>query len=81
MVHTNLGRAVLPPEALDGRRRGGRARYTDLEVEPGARRARLAAGHVRDVLCTLTGADDALVVNNNAAAVLLALAATAAAAR
>jgi len=32
---------------------------------------------VHDVLCTVTGAEDALAVNNNAAAVLLALAATA----
>ncbi len=42
----------------------------------GARGSRLAG--VRQALCELTGAEDAIVVNNNAAAVLLTLAALAA---
>src|SRR5665811_1139092 len=51
--------------------------YTDLEysLTRGARASR--QDHIHDVLCTVTGAEDALAVNNNAAAVLLALVATA----
>ncbi len=76
IVHTNLGRAPLPDEAL---RRvaeiaGG---YSNLEyeIEAGTRGSRQA--HLADLLRRLTGAEAALVVNNNAAAVLLALAALA----
>ncbi|NLE21425.1 MAG: L-seryl-tRNA(Sec) selenium transferase [Actinobacteria bacterium] len=76
VVHTNLGRALLPPEAVDAVVTAA-AGYTDLEysLSRGERASR--QDHVHDVLCSVTGADDALVVNNNAAAVLLALAATA----
>ena len=51
--------------------------YTDLEMSllTGERASR--QDHLHDILCTLTGAEDALVVNNNAAAVLLALTAAA----
>jgi len=74
--HTNLGRAVLPQESVEAVVRAA-ANYTDLEmsVVSGERSSR--QDHLHDVLRTLTGAEDALVVNNNAAAVLLALAATA----
>jgi len=74
--HTNLGRAVLPQESVEAVLRAA-ANYTDLEMslETGERSSR--QDHVHDVLCTLTGAEDALVVNNNAAAVLLALVAIA----
>ncbi len=76
VVHTNLGRSLLPQEAVDAVVTAA-AGYTDLEYSlPGGERAS-RQDHVHDVLCTVTGADDALVVNNNAAAVLLALAATA----
>lgn len=74
--HTNLGRSLLPDTAVSALVTAARS-YTDLEVElgSGARGSRQA--HVRDIICTLTGAADAFVVNNNAAAILLALAATA----
>jgi L-seryl-tRNA(Ser) seleniumtransferase len=76
VVHTNLGRALLPQAAIDAVVTAASG-YTDLEysLARGDRASR--QDHVHDVLCTVTGAEDALVVNNNAAAVLLALAATA----
>jgi L-seryl-tRNA(Ser) seleniumtransferase len=76
VVHTNLGRAALPREAVDAVVTAASG-YTDLEYSlvRGERASR--QDHVHDVLCTVTGAEDALAVNNNAAAVLLALVATA----
>ena len=76
VVHTNLGRALLPQVAVDAVVTAASG-YTDLEysLARGDRASR--QDHVHDVLCTVTGAEDALAVNNNAAAVLLALAATA----
>jgi len=75
VVHTNLGRSVLPLESLEAIVMAA-GNYSDFEfgLADGARASR--QDHVHDVLCTLTGAEDALVVNNNAAAVLLAVAAT-----
>ena len=74
--HTNLGRAVLPAESIDAVAVAA-GNYTDLEMSllTGERASR--QDHLHDILCTLTGAEDALVVNNNAAAVLLALTAAA----
>src|SRR3954469_23235657 len=76
IVHTNLGRAPLPEEALARVVEIGRG-YSNLEfvLEQGARGSR--QDHVLDILRRLTGAEAALVVNNNAAAVMLALAALA----
>ena len=71
VVHTNLGRAPLADEVVAYM--AETARYTDLELqlEDGKRGGRISG--IREKLCALTGAEDALVVNNNAAAVLLAL--------
>lgn len=70
VLSTNLGRAVLPDAALLAliNVMGG---HSTLEInrETGRRGSRQV--HVRDLLCELTGAEDALVVNNNAAAVYL----------
>ena len=54
------------------------SQYTDLELRlaDGKRGGRLEG--IRQKLCAITGAEDALVVNNNAAAVLLILSAIAA---
>jgi L-seryl-tRNA(Ser) seleniumtransferase len=76
VAHTNLGRSVLPREALEAVVAVGGG-YSDLEFGLAAGERASRQDHVHDVLCMLTGAEDALVVNNNAAAVLLALAATA----
>jgi len=76
VVHTNLGRALLPPEAVEAVMLAASG-YTDLEFSLARGERASRQDHVHDVLCTVTGAEDALAVNNNAAAVLLALAATA----
>jgi L-seryl-tRNA(Ser) seleniumtransferase len=72
ILHTNFGRAPLCEEALKRVLEVSRG-YSNLEydVEKGQRGLRY--DHVREILCRLTGAEDALVVNNNAAAVLLVL--------
>lgn len=76
ILHTGLGRAVLPEQALKDLA-AECAGYAAVEVDlaSGARGKRdTAAG---ELLRTLLGCEDATVVNNNAAATMLALAALA----
>ncbi len=72
LVHTNLGRAPLAPEALAAVERLGHG-YTNLEYDLAAGERGSRYAHATSLLCELTGAQDAVVVNNCAAAVLLVL--------
>ena len=72
VLHTNLGRARMCPQAVQAVEEVASG-YSNLEynLEEGCRGSRY--DHVEELLCRLTGAEAAMVVNNNAASVLLIL--------
>jgi L-seryl-tRNA(Ser) seleniumtransferase len=76
-LHTNLGRAPLPPSVVAALPAKLDA-YCDLELDLESGRRGDRNHRVDRLLRSLTGAEACLVVNNNAAALVLALAALAA---
>ncbi len=72
MIHTNLGRAPLSSPLMKSLA-GVLSGYCNLELYlPSLKRGR-RGGFAEELLCHLTGAEDALIVNNNASSVFLLL--------
>ena len=71
ILHTGLGRCVLPPRAVQALSQLDHPCNMQVDIQSGARGGRNKT--TEELLRRITGAEAALVVNNNAAATLLIL--------
>jgi L-seryl-tRNA(Ser) seleniumtransferase len=72
VIHTNLGRAPLAPEAIAAMQ--AVARYSNLEINPETGRRASRQDHLDALIAEVCGAEAGFTVNNCAGAVLLAIA-------
>lgn len=72
IIHTNLGRSPLAPEAVEAMVDVAKG-YSTLEYDRNTQARGSRHSHIEQLICTLTGAEAALAVNNNAAAVMMVL--------
>lgn len=76
VLHTALGRACLPEQAVQAVTRVARG-YSVLQWDRETGRRGHRDTHVENLICTLTGAEAATLANNNAGATMLVLSALA----
>lgn len=67
IIHTNLGRAPLGREEISSIIDA--SGYSTLEIDATTGKRGSRQSHISELLSTITGAEDGMVVNNNAAAV------------
>jgi L-seryl-tRNA(Ser) seleniumtransferase len=72
ILHTNLGRSPLSPDAVAAAT-STHSGYGNVELDLATGERGSRSGYLRNLVATLVGAEDAFVVNNNAGALFLVL--------
>jgi len=72
VIHTNLGRSPLHPKIIEKLQKTVSG-YCNLEYDLHSQKRGKRGGFAEELICDLTGAEDALIVNNNASSVFLIL--------